>query len=98
MPIGGFVVSVLPVDRERVERKLTEFSNVTVYGSDEKGNIIVVMESETSDEMDELVETIKRIDGVLSVGLACLYFEDEVEKIERGELKPEISFGRRRVQ
>ena len=98
MPIGGFVVSALPQDTEQVIEKLKSMSGITIYGSDEKGNIVVVIESETSDDMEEVVEKIKKIEGVLTVGLAYLHFEDEVEKIEKGELRPEIGFRKRRVQ
>ncbi|NPA15615.1 MAG: chaperone NapD [Deferribacteres bacterium] len=95
MPVGGFVVSVLPDDAERLKNELALVDGVEVYGWDEKGNIVVVIEAETSDLMEELVEKLKRIDGVLTVGLAYLHFEDEVDKIERGEIKPE-AFGRRK--
>ncbi len=96
MPIGGFVVSVLPADVERFKEKLETMENVDVYGWDEKGNIVVVIEAETSDLMEDVVERIKKMEEVLSVGLAYLHFEDEVEKIEKGEIKPEIFSGRKK--
>ncbi len=98
MPIGGFVVVAVSEFLDRVVDDLKSRSCVSVYGTDDKGNIVVVIESETSEEMERLVEEIKSIDGVLNVGLAYLHFEDEVDKIERGEIKPPIGFGRRKLQ
>ncbi len=90
MPIGGFVVTVLPDHRDQVAGRVEAIEGAEVYGWDDKGNLVVVIETETSDDMERLVDEIKEYDGVVSVGLAYLYFEDEVEKIERGEIKPEI--------
>ncbi len=78
MPIGGFVVSVLPEEREETVGRLSEFEGVTVYGYDERGNVVVVIEAEDYDAMDSLVERIMGLDGVLNVGLAYLNFEDEI--------------------
>ncbi len=95
MPIGGFVVSTLPEEKENVIQTLKGMVGNTVYGSDEEGNIILVLDMETSDEMEKRVEEIKKIPGVLNVGLAYMHFEDELEKIEKGIIKPEIPFGRK---
>ncbi len=95
MPVGGFVVSTLPQDKEKVIQALKEMVGSTVYGSDQEGNIILVLDMETSEEMEDRVEEIKKIPGVLHVGLAYMHFEDELEKIEKGIIKPEIRFGRK---
>ena len=84
MPIGGFIVSCDPDDRGVVEERLAGFAPVSVEGADDKGNIVVVMDTPTSDEMDDLVKTISKLPEVLSVGLAYLHAEDEIEKIISG--------------
>ena len=98
MPIGGFVAHILPEKKEEVLSSFSRFEKLTIYGHDEKGHVIVVLESETSEEMEDLVHQLLKIEGVLSLDLAYLHGEDEVEKIERGEIKPPIRFHRLRPE
>lgn len=89
MPISGIVINTKPEDIEGVIEYLKGFPEVDVYSHDEKGNIIVVIETELSDDMDQLVDTFKQDERILAVSVAYLYYEDEVEKIEKGEYIPE---------
>ncbi|MEN8150666.1 MAG: chaperone NapD [Planctomycetota bacterium] len=89
MPIGGFVITAAPEDRGVVEGKLSGIAAVSVEGGDDQGNIIAVLDTATSDEMDDLVKTISSMDEVLTVGLAYLNAEDEIGRIESGELRPD---------
>ena len=90
MPIGGFVVHTKPENTEKVIKYLKKFNEIEVYSHDEKGNIVVVIETELSDQMDALVDKIRREnENILAVSVAYLHYEDEVEKIERGEYVPE---------
>ncbi len=89
MPIGGFIVNTRPKDTTGVVDFLKKFNEIEIYTHDDKGNIVIVIETELSDQMDELVDTIKQDERVLSVAVAYLYYEDEVEKIEKGEYIPE---------
>ncbi len=98
MPIGGFVVNVVPEELEAVRKALAAYPEVEIYGHDEKGRLIVVLETQTSEEMETLVREISRQEGVLSMDLAYLHGEDEVEKIEAGEYKPKIRFSRHRPE
>ncbi len=95
MPIGGFVVMVDPKEQDLVVKKLKHKDFVEVYGSDKKGNIVIVIDTHSSDEMEDIVKEISLISGVLSVGLTYLHAEDEVERIEKGEYIPKIK-GRQR--
>ena len=81
MPIGGFVINIDPTFKEKVLQELEKLEGVEIYGSDSRGNIIAVIDSETSEEMESSVEKISAINGVLTVGLTYLHAEDEVEKI-----------------
>ncbi len=94
MPIGGFVIMVDPKDMQNILSELDKRHGLEVYGSDPRGNIVVVMETDTADEMELIVREISRISGVLSVGLTYLHAEDEVEKIEKGEFVPKIQTGK----
>ncbi len=96
MVIGGFVVQTEPAFTNQIQNRLLQIEEVEVYGSDDKGNIVIVIESSSSDDMESLVKDISSIEGVFSVGLAYLNAEDEVERIEKGEYVPKISFGKTR--
>jgi nitrate reductase NapD len=95
MPVGGFVVAVALEERENVVEFLKNLGGSTVYGYDEDGNIVMVLDMESSEEMEKTVEEVKKTPGVLHVGLAYMHYEDELEKIEKGIIKPEIRFGRK---
>ena len=79
MPIGGFIVNVHPDHLENSIRALKGIQGLEVYGSDEKGNVVVVLEAETSKAMEKMVEKIMKIENVLSVGLTYFNVEDEIE-------------------
>ncbi len=95
MPIGGFVVMADPKEIDSVLIKLKRKDFVEVYGSDQKGNIVIVIDTKTSDDMEDIVKEISLITGVLSVGLTYLHAEDEVEKIEQGKYIPKIKWDKR---
>jgi len=96
MPIGGFVITCKPEDKEQVLARLKEESTLEVHGVDKKGNIVAVVDTPTSDEMDAVVLALEKTETILNVGLAYLHAEDEVEAILKGEIKPKGFFGGRR--
>lgn len=49
---------------------------LTLYGQDDK-DLIVVLETESSREMEEIVKGLYQIEGVLNVSLTYLNVEDE---------------------
>ncbi|OCC14249.1 Periplasmic nitrate reductase, subunit NapD [Dissulfuribacter thermophilus] len=88
MPIGGFVVTVVPGNGNTVMEQLSGISQCDVYvPADDNGkevqheeNIVITLDTKTSNEMEGLVEEIKKIDGVISVDLVYLNVEDEIEE------------------
>ncbi|MBW2185924.1 MAG: chaperone NapD [Deltaproteobacteria bacterium] len=96
MPIGGFIVNAQPEFVSDVAGQLNLIDDVEVHGFDDSGNIIAVIDSVTSEEMEAKVATIEKIDPVLTVGVAYLHAEDEIEKIESGELVIDNPFGRKK--
>ena len=98
MPVGGFVVNIHPDSIQKGMELLKRLNGLEIHGSDEKGNVVVVLESNTSEQMEEMVRSIMKIDQVLSVGLAYFNAEDEVEKIKAGTHVPGRSFGKRPIQ
>ncbi len=88
MPIGGFVVTVVPGNGHTVREQLRGMAQCDVYmpvDDDRKEvhheeNIVITLDTKTSDEMEGVVEEIKKIDGVISVDLVYLNVEDEIEE------------------
>ncbi len=79
----------VPERLEEVRQALEGVSGVEVYGWNEKGEMVVVYEAESLDAMEEEVKMWPRkFEGVVSVSVAYLNTEDEVERIERGEFVP----------
>lgn len=90
MPIGGFVITVDPKEIDVLKTELDARQECDVHGTDEKGNIVAVIETDTGDAMDAIVLALEKDDRVLSVGLAYLHAEDEIDKIIRGEITPDL--------
>lgn len=95
MPIGGFVITVDPDGSDAAVHRLKAFPQIEIHGQDEKGNVVAVIETETSSEMEQLTTDLQHIESVLSVGITFFDAEDEIENIHKGLLKPTFSFGRK---
>ncbi|MGI9538337.1 MAG: chaperone NapD [Desulfocapsaceae bacterium] len=85
MPIGGVVITCRAELSETVLRDLKSYSTLEIHGADDKGNIVAVIDSETSEEMETLIDTINKHEHILNVGMTYLNTEDEAEKMARGE-------------
>lgn len=96
MPIGGFIVNAQPEFVSEVAGKLNLIDDVEVHGFDDSGNIVAVIDSVTSDVMEAQVKKIESLEPVLTVGVAYLHAEDEIDKIESGELVIDNPFGRKK--
>ncbi len=95
MPVAGIVLTTLPKDLMKSMRSLAAFAGLEVHGADGDGNIVVVIDTETLDEMEAVIREINALETILSVGLTYLNTEDEAERIRLGEYTPQI-FGSRR--
>ncbi len=85
MPIGGIVITVRPDDRQDAEVILTRFSELSVYGSDEKGNIIAMLKGNDSESIEEAIMAIEAIDTVIEVNLVYLNAEDSTNVFPENE-------------
>jgi nitrate reductase NapAB chaperone NapD len=88
MPIGGFVIQIDTAARQEVLAPLGKMPEVELHGEDGKGNLVAVLDCETSQRMEKAVEEIAAIAGVLNVGLVYIHAEDEVERIAAGDYVP----------
>lgn len=90
MPVAGLVICFIPEKLEEVKSSLSKVSGLEIHGWNDKGEMVVVYEGDTFEEMEkEVKEWPKKIEGVLSVNVAYFNVEDEVERIEKGEYVPE---------
>ncbi len=85
MPIGGIVITVRPDDRQDTEVVLARFSELSVYGSDEKGNIIAMLKGNEPESIEEAIVAIEAIDTVLEVNLVYLNAEDSANMFPEEE-------------
>jgi nitrate reductase NapAB chaperone NapD len=92
MPISGVVITSRMAEKDTVLSSLGRIPEVEVYGDDDKGNIVAVLETKSSEEMEKLIDRINKERGVLHVGLTYLNTEDEAERMRKGE-RPEKPFG-----
>lgn len=77
MAVGGIVITVEPDNRKETEIFLAEFPELTVYGSDEKGNIIGRLRGMDSVAVKEVARKIQSMETVCNVSLAYLVHEDD---------------------
>lgn len=90
MPIGGVVISTRPTDLEEAKVELLALAGVEIHGADERGNIVAVLETKTSDEMERLLKAVNGCPLVLHAGLTYLNMEDQLEA-EKDGLSPGAS-------
>jgi nitrate reductase NapD len=88
MPISGVVISSRPQDKTAVLQTLAAMSAVEVFGDDEKGHIVAVLETASSEEMQNLIDRISKDQMVLNVGLTYLNTEDEAFRPADGKDVP----------
>ena len=89
MVIAGFVVQCQPQSQQNTVTALEAIGQVEVFGADEKGNIVTVVDAESSADLEKIVKKMEKLEQVLTVGLTYLNMEDEAEKIALGELSPD---------
>jgi nitrate reductase NapD len=85
MPISGVVISSRPQDKPAVLLTLAAMPAVEVFGDDEQGNIVAVLETASSEDMQNLIDRISKDQMVLNVGLTYLNTEDEAFSLAEGK-------------
>ena len=87
MPIAGLAVMVKPDDTERVRHALSDIPCVEIYGSDDKGNLIVVLDCTSTEEMRRVERQLRQVDGVINVAGTYYNFEDILDAPEEFQSK-----------
>lgn len=92
MVIAGFVVQCHPRSQRDTVTALEAIDQVKVFGTDEKGNIITVVDADSSADLERIVKKMEKLEQVLTVGLTYLNMEDEAEQIAIGAFTPGALF------
>lgn len=95
MPISGVVITSRKEEKQRVLDALAQLKEVEIFGDDDDGNIVAVLETKSSETMEKIIDRINKDESVLHVGLTYLNTEDEAERMEKGE-KMDKPFGYRK--
>lgn len=85
MPIGGVVIACIAEHKKSVLADLQQYTELEIHGADEKGNIVAVIDTNSSEDMEKLIDTINKHQYILNVGMTYLNTEDEAEKMASGE-------------
>lgn len=90
MPISGVVITCTANKIEAVCTELTAAhqSALEIHGTDDKGHIVGVLETESSEAMENIINKMNKLEDILNVGLTYLNTEDEAERMARGEQIP----------
>lgn len=85
MPISGVVITTRPTEKGTVLQALAALSGIEVHGDDPQGNIVAVLETKSSEDMEKLIDRINKDPLVLHVGLTYLNTEDEAAEMAQGQ-------------
>lgn len=75
MNIVGVVVNALPKQSKHVEQQLLLMEGVEVHAVNEKGNMVITVESEDSKYAADAVTSMHSLEGVLSAAMVYHNFE-----------------------
>jgi len=88
MAITGFLIHTLDENVREVEAAVNEMPAITTYGIHQDHFIVSVAEVQ-ADELEKIMNTIKELDGVLTIYTTYLTIEDEID--EDGNLQTNLS-------
>ena len=88
MAITGFLIHTLDEHVQEVEARVNEMPEITTYGIHQEHFIVSVAEV-LADDLEQVMNSIKGLDGVLTIYTTYLTIEDEID--EDGNLQTNIS-------
>lgn len=80
--ISGVLVQAWPNELEAVQNRLEKLSGVEVHAQNEKGHLVVTIESEDVQSTAEILTALQNVEGVLSASLVYHHEEQQPEKLE----------------
>lgn len=88
MPISGIIITSTPENLDAVIEQLKTIPEIEVHGADEKANIVAVLDTTSSEDMEKIIDRINKDKKILNVGVTYLNTEDEADKMAHGEKLP----------
>ena len=85
MPVAGAVIAIQPTDIIQVKAFLSAFPEVEIHGTDDRGNIVAVFDTATSEGMEQLIKALGKHERILHVGLTYLNMEDALSDPEEAQ-------------
>lgn len=79
MAILGFLAHALAAEAADVEARLAAVPGLTTYGIHKEHYIVVVADGPSA-EMEALVDSVKLVEGVITVYITSYTMEDEMEE------------------
>lgn len=78
MAIVGFIVHAQPASSPEIEKKLGAMPAITTYGIHDESFIVAVADAPAS-TMESLINSIKKINGVLTCYVTSFHDEEGLE-------------------
>jgi len=88
MAITGFLIHTLDENVQEVETRVNAMPEITTYGIHQDHFIVTVAEV-PADDLEKTMNTIKEMDGVLTIYTTYLTIEDEID--QDGNLQTNLS-------
>jgi nitrate reductase NapAB chaperone NapD len=90
MIYSGSIIQVKEDGLEAVKELLDYYPQVDLYSvSEDKQQLVVAIEEESSNSLEDLCAKLKECDDILDIGHVNFFFEDEVERmLKDGETIP----------
>ena len=88
MAITGFLIHTLDDNVQEIEAMVGKMPEITTYGIHQDHFIVTVAEI-PADELEKTMNSIKEMDGVLTIYTTYLTIEDEID--EEGNLQTDLS-------
>lgn len=78
MIVSGLLVNTLPEKLEQVKKELSTINRLKIQNTIDDYKLVVVIESETVENVNAISREMVKMDGVISISLAYHHFDDEV--------------------
>ncbi|MCA1933419.1 MAG: chaperone NapD [Calditerrivibrio sp.] len=87
MIFTGSLVTFAEGKSKDVVEFLSNYPQIDVYTvSEEKRSIVITIESDSEESLEELCKELMNHDDIINIGHHYFNFEEEVEKINKGEV------------
>jgi len=80
MPISGVVITTKPAEMPQAKTFLAGLSGVEMHGADAQGNIVAVFDTQTVEEMEQLMKQVSACPWILHAGVTYINMEDALDQ------------------